>query len=123
MVKINHNQTFEEFIHGDKKYYVFREYYKTGQLSVETTYCGNYIGKNKNGYMKKWYLSGALKMHIDYANNKKHGTFQTWYENGQLQKLGEYCEGNRIGIWKYWYKNGKILHEQTYSSTDEVLPE
>ncbi len=110
--RINNNQIMEEFVRDGKYHKIFREYYGDQQISLETTY----IGKKKDGYMKKWYPSGVLKKHIDYAENKMHGTFQTWYENGQSRRLGEYYQGTRIGIWKYWKKDGSIDYEHTYSS-------
>jgi antitoxin component YwqK of YwqJK toxin-antitoxin module len=100
----------EESVRDGKYYKVFREYYGNQLLCLETTY----IGKKKNGYMKKWYDSGVPKKYVEYADNKMNGIFQRWYDNGQLRMSGEYLQGKRIGTWKYWKKDGTIYNELTY---------
>ena len=105
---INDNQTLEKS--SDGKHNVFREYYWNKQLCLETTY----IGKQKNGYMKKWYPSGVLKKYIDYTDDKKNGMFQRWYDNGQLLLSGEFSNGKRIGTWKYLKKDGSVYHERIF---------
>ena len=109
---INDNQTLEESVRDGKYHRVFREYYGDRQLCLETTY----IGKKKNGYMKKWYTSGVPKKNIEYTDDKMNGVFQRWYDNGQLLMLGECSEGKRVGTWKYWKKDGSLHHERTYQN-------
>lgn len=107
---INDNQTIEQWENDGKYHSIFREYYHDKNICLETTY----VGKKKNGYIKKWYPSGTLKKFIEYANDKKNGVFQRYYDNGQPLILGEYREGVRIGVWKYWKKNGILYQEKRY---------
>lgn len=110
-IQINRNQILEESVREGKYYRVLRMYYKNQDLCQETTY----IGRKKNGYMKKWYPSGVLKKHIEYADDKMNGAFRRWYHNGQPLMSGECSQGKRVGIWTYWNNDGSVQLERNYS--------
>ena len=104
------NQRWHQYEKDGKYYKTFQEYYWNKQLCYETTY----IGRKKNGYMKKWYPDGKLKKHVDYSDDKMSGVFQRWYPNGQMLMSGNYSDGKRIGTWTYWNVYGTVKNEVVY---------
>ena len=104
------NQHWQEYEKDGKYYKTFRQFYKDGSLQCETTY----IGKKKNGYMKRFHRNGNPNLYVEYTDNKMNGVFQRWYHCGQILMSGKYENRARVGTWTYWKVDGTVKNEVVY---------
>ena len=106
-------------------------YSKTGQISGESSYNGDYgypEGPYTNYYDGKISGKGTLKYRPPGCEDCKGQTFsvgliQEYYSNGQLRYEGRFEEDqeSNTGVWKYYYDNGQIQSESIIKDGVEEL--
>lgn len=98
---------------------VWKSYYYTGAVKVETTY-----KKNKmEGLEKSFYSDGTIESEGYYTDNELNGYFKTYYLNGKNKVEGFYKEGEKTGNWKYFDINGNLTSITGYDPEFGIMYE
>ena len=84
-----------------------KEYYKNGNIKIETPYKNGVI----EGVGKIYSEGGNLGVEMPLKNGKAEGIGKEYYESGNLNIESPYKNGKMEGIQKYYYENGNILSE------------
>jgi antitoxin component YwqK of YwqJK toxin-antitoxin module len=84
-----------------------------------------YFEGKRNGMVKSFYPSGALKTETPFANDKINGMQKQFYENQKLQWAIPYSNGKMEGLAKEYYPNDSLQGTVPYtdSLTNGVLKE
>ncbi|CAM3835220.1 toxin-antitoxin system YwqK family antitoxin [Pontibacter korlensis] len=100
----------------EKRSYVQREYYPSGQLKAETEVLdGAWHGKRV-----EYYPTGKTKIVGYYKHGKNHGSLSDYYENGSLQGEVNFKEGRLNGVSRCYYPNGKLEKMVPYKDGKRV---
>lgn len=83
--------------YSDKKYYIYKDYYKSGKLKFIATTVDRDIMKNE-GQAISYYENGNKKNIVNYVNSKKSGKEYNWYENGNMKSEVYYPEDGKGSI-------------------------
>ena len=89
-----------------------REYYKSGQLKVET----NYKSGKRNGMSIYFYENGQLIAEVNYKNDKQDGITKIYWESGEIAYIDTYKNGEKI-YRKAYDRKGKLEFDQDYPYT------
>jgi antitoxin component YwqK of YwqJK toxin-antitoxin module len=87
-----------------------KEYYRNGNINVESIY----VNDKLNGLYKYYYENGNIKIECNYVNNKKEGISKEYYDNGILKSEEFYVAGVNEGLMKGYYNNGQLEEEVFY---------
>ncbi|MES2680592.1 MAG: TonB family protein [Bacteroidota bacterium] len=79
-------------------------FHDNGKLSYEME-----LDENKNGLVKSYYKSGALKDLFPVKNHRVEGIYKLYFENGQLHRETEIKAGREIKILKTYDLTGGPL--------------
>lgn len=91
----------------------------------------NYKDDLREGFLKKFYLSGSIKEEIPLVNGKEHGIGREFNKDGLVITLNTYLNGiivgkeiinrydrnnKRQGKWKFFYDEGNLQLEGFYKA-------
>jgi antitoxin component YwqK of YwqJK toxin-antitoxin module len=83
-------------VDNGKNHGKYVEYYKNGQICIDTTYQNIRDISRMHGKYTNYYENGQICIDTTYQNNQRHGKFTSYRRNGQ--------------IWRdTTYQNGRIL--------------
>jgi antitoxin component YwqK of YwqJK toxin-antitoxin module len=129
-------------VDNGKKHGKYVEYYKNGQIFVDTTYrnirdisrihgkCISYYENGqiyedatyqiicdvsqKHGKYTSYFENGQIWEDTTYQNSQIHGKYIRYHQNGQLYINATYQNGERCGKYAEYYENGQTQTEITY---------
>ncbi|MBU2938564.1 hypothetical protein KO494_03330 [Lacinutrix sp. C3R15] len=105
-VKYHNNNTLKEktgFYNG-KKEGVYRVWYETGVLKLQSFYNQNVL----QGSYKAYWNNGNLASESNYVNGKKQGVERKWFYSGKLSKKRNLLNDKEDGLQQAWLENGKL---------------
>ena len=94
----NGNLKYDHSFKAGKRFGIWKDGYKNGQIKSEYKYEDNDIVSDK-----EWYDNGQQK----YIKDMKNITFKMWYENGK-----KHIENTKL-VYKGWYEDGSVAFEIT----------
>ena len=79
-------------IHHSKEYidddtYIYRTYYKNGQIEMENTYHFNYKK------CMQYYINGKLELECSFIDEEYDGIYTSYYEDGEIMENIYYEKG------------------------------
>lgn len=74
----------------------------------------NYYFDGKNGVLRRYYDSGALKSEVNYRDGRLEGLSNTYYENGNICSRENYKNDKLNGLSKFYKINGDLKAEIYY---------
>lgn len=86
---------------------VYRAYYESGILELETSYKDGKI----NGFEKHYYDSGELKAELRYENGEMSSDWKKFYKSGRVKAETISKNGGTDGIMKEYYESGHLKAE------------
>jgi len=98
-----------KFKNKEKKFDVWKAYYKSGQLKSE----GLYQNNKKERKWVHYHPNGKLKNEMHYKSGTLSGLFQEWSIDGLLIKKGIYKYDKKTGLWSVLENKG--MKKQCYS--------
>jgi antitoxin component YwqK of YwqJK toxin-antitoxin module len=91
---------------------ISKEYYKNGQLMVESSWKD---GK-ANGIWKLYDENGKILSEESFKDDKREGISKFYQANGKIISEGYFKDGNLEGITKNYYENGKLKNKTNYKA-------
>jgi antitoxin component YwqK of YwqJK toxin-antitoxin module len=96
---------------GGKRNGMVKGYYPSGALKSETPFANDEI----NGIQKQYYENQKLQWAIPYSNGKIEGAAKEYYPNDSLQGIVPYTNNLTNGISKEYYDDGELKWETPYT--------
>ncbi len=90
-------------------------YYHTGKPREQ----GRYENGMKALRWTTWYLNGNKSAEENWARGKKNGQMRWWFESGALKVVGDFRDDNRAGVWTAYWSGGRPAWEGPYGLQGE----
>ena len=94
----------EENYNKGKKQGRFKLFSGTDGVLLEEETWNNNV---KEGEFNAYYITGALRIKMNYAKGKMDGGFENYYEDGSIWNKGQYKNDFRNGTWTAYNRDGK----------------
>jgi len=98
----------------------FKTFYANGALQGEGTFIdldrSNDSKSVFDGEITSYYVAGALKEKLNYANGKLNGEHTVYYENGNIKEHSTLENGRKTGIHSSFTEDGRVCRLQEYTA-------
>jgi antitoxin component YwqK of YwqJK toxin-antitoxin module len=95
----------------------YKEWWKDGQIYIQTTYVDDEI----HGIYKGWHINGNIACQLNYINGKRNGELKSWWFDGKKFTICNLIDGKLYGEYKQWDEYGRLTIDANYIDGERVL--
>ena len=116
VLRLEENQTKID-TQTNERYGVRKEYFKNGNLKLESNLKSGQFGFFKHGSYKRYFKNHQTKSEGEFERGSKFGKWVTYFQNSEIKKE-EFFNNDICESIKEWDKDGNIIKEEVLKQGD-----